>query len=209
MFVDNAMLGRTRYRGRRRPLGMWPLVAGFALLFVLAGAPGLAQQAAGDGDKPYGIPERVKWTTSRVVGSPDPPRPYRMVRAFPQFIFDEPVFIAQDPLSERFIIAEYDGMVYSFDPADLGGSKDLFLNMGRNVSAFSFHPEYERNGQVFVFSAHDPRIEDRSKSISRVSRFTLVSGSRSPSARTATSTSQPVTAPAVPTATIPARASTI
>ena len=180
MFVDNAMLGRTRYRGRRRPLGMWPLVAGFALLFVLAGAPGLAQQAAGDGDKPYGIPERVKWTTSRVVGSPDPPRPYRMVRAFPQFIFDEPVFIAQDPLSERFIIAEYDGMVYSFDPADLGGSKDLFLNMGRNVSAFSFHPEYERNGQVFVFSAHDPKIEDRSKSFSRVSRFTLVSGSSPP-----------------------------
>jgi uncharacterized repeat protein (TIGR03806 family) len=180
MFVESLMPDQTRYQGRRSPLGTWPLGVGFALLFVLAGVPGLAQEAAADADKPYGIPERVKWTTSRVVGSPDPPRPYRMVRAFPQFVFKHPVFIAQDPLSERFMVAEYDGMVYSFDPSDLSGAKDLFLDMGRNVSAFSFHPEYERNGQVFVFSAHDPKIKDRSKSISRVSRFTLVGGSDPP-----------------------------
>ena len=174
------MIHETKYEAASRPPHLLGPRAAVTLLFLLAGGIGLAQQAAGDADKPYGIPERVKWTTSRVVGSPDPPPPYRLVRAFPQFIFDEPVFIAQDPTSERFLVAEYDGMVYSFDPADRGGKKDLYLNMGRNVSAFSFHPKYAENGQVFVFSAHDPKIKDRSQSISRASRFTLVPGSNPP-----------------------------
>ena len=154
------------------------LAALLAALVLVACSTASAQSTADD--KPYGIESRVKWTTSRIVGSPDPPPPYRLVRAFPQFIFDRPVFIAQDPLSERFMVAEYEGMVYSFDPADLGGHKKLFLDMGRNVSAFSFHPDYADNGQVFVFSAHDPKIKDRSKNISRVSRFTRVPGSNPP-----------------------------
>jgi hypothetical protein len=31
---------------------------------------------------------RIPWTTSRVVGSPDPPPPFRVVRAFPELKFD-------------------------------------------------------------------------------------------------------------------------
>ena len=149
---------------------------------ALAGGSIGSSQTAGD-EKPYGLERRVQWTTSRIVGSPDPPPPYRMVRAFPQFTFKHPVFITQEPASERFIVAEYEGKVYSFDPADLDGKKDLYLDTGRNVSAFSFHPDYADNGEVFVFSAHDPRIKDntdKTKSISRVSRFQLVPGSSPP-----------------------------
>src|SRR5438094_650264 len=45
--------------------------------------------AAADGpDKPvrkeYGIDKRVPWTTSRVIGSPEPPPPYTTEPAFPK-----------------------------------------------------------------------------------------------------------------------------
>lgn len=132
--------------------------------------------------KPYGIAKRVKWTTSRVVGSPDPPTPYRFTRAFPQVTFKEPVFLAQDPLSERFLVAEYaNGKIYSFRPDDPSGTKDLFLDMKRGISAFSFHPKYKENGYVFVFSHLDPKV--KGPQLSRVSRFQLEPGSNPPHVR--------------------------
>lgn len=125
-------------------------------------------------EKPFGLDRRVPWTTSRLVGSPDPPPPYRLVRAFPQVTFKGPVFIAQDPLSDRLFVAEYEGYIYSFDPKDPSGKKDLFLDAGRGISAFSFHPKYKENGQIFVFSHADLRngrgYKDQN---SRVSRYQL------------------------------------
>ena len=57
-----------------------------------------------------------------------------------------------NPLSDRLFVAEYEGYIYSFDPKDPTGKKDLFLDAGRGISAFSFHPKYKENGQIFVFS---------------------------------------------------------
>ena len=124
----------------------------------------------------------MRWTTSRLIGSPEPPPPYRFVRAFPAFQFKEPVFIAQDPLSERFLVAEYTaGKIFSFRPDDATGTKDLFLDMKRGISAFSFHPNYKQNGYVFVFSHIDPKI--KGPQMSRVSRFQLQPGSDPPRVR--------------------------
>src|SRR5216684_8012934 len=132
----------------------------------------MALLAATGTQKPFGIEKRVKWTTSRVVGSPDPPPKYRLTRAFDRFVFKEPVFIAQDPLSDRFMVAEYTpGKIYSFRPDDPSGKKDLLLDMRRGISAFSFHPQYKENGYVFVFSHLDPKV--KGSQLSRVSRFQL------------------------------------
>ena len=142
---------------------------------------------------PYGLESRVPWTGSRVIGYPDPPPPYQLQRVFPQFTFERPVFIAQDPTSDRLFVAEYGGRIYSFDGNDPKGTKDLFLDMGRRISAFSFHPRYRANGQVFIFSPTDPRLEakedektEKSKKveqISRVSRFERDSNSNPPKLR--------------------------
>jgi uncharacterized repeat protein (TIGR03806 family) len=93
------------------------------------------------------------------------------------------VFIAQDPLSNRLLVAEYQGRIYSFLPGDPAGSKHLFLDMGRGVSAFSFHPKYKENGYVFVFSHADMKLPSRSKQKSRVSRYQLEPGSDPPRLR--------------------------
>ena len=134
--------------------------------------------------KSYGEGHRILWTTSRVVGSPDPLPRYKLQRAFTQFSFDHPVFISQDPESERLFVSEYGGKIYSFSKDDPTGTKDLFLDMKRRVSAFSFHPQYAFNGQVFVFSPTDPDVESKKaqevKQLSRVSRFQRKSGSYPP-----------------------------
>ena len=88
MFIERAMTDLSEERTECRMHGPWRLSAALTILFLLVSGIGLAQSAADD--RPYGIEKRVKWTTSRIVGSPDPPAPYRLVRAFPQFIFNEP-----------------------------------------------------------------------------------------------------------------------
>ena len=152
------------------------------MLSALGTAAGLAVIYAA-ADRPFGLEERVPWTTSRLTGSPDPPPPYRLTRVFPQVSFKGPVFIAQDPLSERFFVAEYEGRIYSFLPSDTTGKKDLFLDMGRGISAFSFHPKYKENGYVFVFSHLDPKLPSRRNQKSRVSRYQLEPGSDPPRLR--------------------------
>ena len=134
--------------------------------------------------------ERVRWTTSRVIGSPDPATPYELRRVFSRFTFENPVFIAQDPLSDRLLVAEYGGRIYSFFGSDSEGTKDLFLDMKRRISAFSFHPQYRDNGRVFVFSPTDPTLEDKQdkqdkgvEQISRVSQFERERGSDPPRLR--------------------------
>ena len=114
--------------------------------------------------------ERVEWNTSRLKGSPDPPNPYRLVSAFPGLTFKEPVFIAQEPGADRFWVAEYGGRIFSFEPRDPVGTKKLVLDIDRGLSAFSFHPRYLENRQIFVFS-HLPK--DEKKGPSRVSRWQL------------------------------------
>ncbi|HEU0123469.1 MAG TPA: PQQ-dependent sugar dehydrogenase [Bryobacteraceae bacterium] len=146
------------------------------LLFLFAALLAFGQPA----EKPFGMNERVPWTTSRLIGSPDPPSPFVLNRAFPQVKFKSPVFIAQDPLSERFYVAEYDGRIYSFQPGDPAGKKDLFLSLGRGISAFSFHPKYKENGYVYVFSHADNKLPSRVGQMSKIYRYTLAAGSNPP-----------------------------
>jgi len=136
-------------------------------LLLLAIGAGLCQPP----EKPFGLAQRVPWTASRLVGSPDPPSPFRLTRAFPQVTFKEPVFIAQDPLSERIFVAEYAGQIYSFLPSDPTGKKELLVDLGRGVSAFSFHPKYKDNGQIFLFSHADLKAGPRKGQMSEIYRF--------------------------------------
>lgn len=131
-------------------------------------------------EKPFGLNERVPWTTSRLIGSPDPPSPFRLSRVFPSLLVKGPVFLAEDPLSDRLFVAEYDGSIYSFDPKDPASKRDLFLDLGRGISAFSFHPKYKENGYVFVFSHADNKLPSRVGQMSRIFRYKLAAGSNPP-----------------------------
>src|ERR1700722_13541787 len=64
--------------------------------------------------KPFGIDKRERWTTSRVVGSPDPPDPYRLENVFPDLKFNEPLELSIVPGANRWVVAERHGKIYTF-----------------------------------------------------------------------------------------------
>src|SRR5207249_4307025 len=71
---------------------------------------------------------RQPWTTSRVVGSPDPPPPFKVVRAFPNLKFEHPLLMARAPGSDRLYVGEQRGVLYSF-PDRPDAKADLFFDL--------------------------------------------------------------------------------
>jgi putative heme-binding domain-containing protein len=131
---------------------------------------------------------RVPWTTSRVVGSPEPPPPFKVVRAFPNLKFDHPLLIARPPGGNRLFVGEQAGVLYSF-PDKPDAKADLFFDLRKElktvhlhpdakgveaVYGLTFHPNFEKNRQCFVCYTLRPKKNQRNLADgSRVSRFTV------------------------------------
>src|SRR2546430_673454 len=52
---------------------------------------------------------RVPWTTSRVIGYPDPPLPYVPVRVFPKLKVFQPLYLLQQPGSDLYLLLQHLG----------------------------------------------------------------------------------------------------
>src|SRR5262245_20716180 len=90
-------------RGSRQLFLAWLALA------LLAGLAGLAASfAAGPATAP-----RVPWTTSKVTGSPEPPPPSKVVRAFTNLKFKQPLLMARPPKGNRLFVGEFAGVLYS------------------------------------------------------------------------------------------------
>src|SRR6266496_3931483 len=87
-------------------------------------------------DRPFGISKRVPWTTSRLTGSPDPPPPYKIVRAFPKQTFKNPLLLTNAPGTERLFIGEQVGKLYSFSNDPAVGKADLFLDLTTEIHSW-------------------------------------------------------------------------
>src|SRR5438445_11492753 len=95
-----------------RSVGLVSL-AGLGLVALWWAAPG--SEGAPPARKAYGLEKRVPWTTSKVIGSPEPPPPYRTEPAFPKLPkFDEPLDLTYAPGTNRLFVAERWGRIYSF-----------------------------------------------------------------------------------------------
>jgi glucose/arabinose dehydrogenase len=162
-------------------------------LLLAAGFLIWQMSAAGKDSKPektdLAKPTRTPWKTSRVVGSPDPPPPFKVVRAFPNIKFEHPLLIAKSPGSDRLFVGEQAGVIYSFaDKPD--AKRELFFDLRKEIKTIdllpdakeieaiyglTFHPDFEKNRQCFVCytlkskKADQPNLPEGS----RVSRFTV------------------------------------
>ena len=133
--------------------------------------------------------ERKAWTTSRIVGTPDPPPPFAIARAFPNLKFDQPVLLARCPGSDRLFVAEQAGVVYSFRNQPQAKA-ELFFDLRRelktvhllpeakevqSVYGLAFHPDFQRNRQCFICYTLQARDAGQRnlKDGTRVSRFTV------------------------------------
>ncbi|MEI6233353.1 MAG: PQQ-dependent sugar dehydrogenase [Planctomycetota bacterium] len=133
-------------------------------------------------------PTRVPWTTSHVNGSPEPPSPFETRRTFSKLTFDRPLDIDLMPGTNRIVVAEQKGKLFSFpnDPnierADLFWDSKQVLNLDKitgctgtdDTLAFTFHPRFQENRYVFIEYnlAYGKRARNHENG-SRVSRFTV------------------------------------
>ncbi len=131
------------------------------------------------------VKTREPWTTSRVVGSPDPPPPFKVIRAFPELKFKEPILMVREPVTDRFVVGEANGVLYSFKNVT-DAKADVFLDLRKELKTLAllpgakevealyglaFHPHFETNRHCYV--CYVLRGPKRLPEGTRVSRFTV------------------------------------
>lgn len=171
-------------KAHKRPIERWGIAVPLGV-FLMA-APAFSQEWPKDG-------ERRPWTTSRIVGSPEPPPPYRLERVYPKLTFDHPLEILRSPGSDRIFIIEHHqehlGRIYSF-PTDPACEKaDLFIDLPNEVVGWdkvadckgvgaaygmAFHPDFENHPYCYICYVLEHKIKGKSLPMgSRISRFTV------------------------------------
>jgi uncharacterized repeat protein (TIGR03806 family) len=153
---------------------LWiPCAAAMIPLAALSSLSGEPRADKGDDKQParkaYGIEKRELWTTSKVKGSPEPPDPYQLVPTYPKLTFNEPLELVAVPGKKAWVVAERRGKIYTFDGDLAKAEKKLLLDVGRTVYGVALHPQFQKNGYLFVSSVRDADKEEADGS--RVSRF--------------------------------------
>jgi uncharacterized repeat protein (TIGR03806 family) len=147
------------------------------LLFTVLLLGSATQLAAQRSTTHSGLDRRVPWTTSRLVGSPDPPPPYQAELAFPKRKFNKPVVITSSPAWNRLFVAEQGGKIFSFENSRDGESVDLVVDLKqakpelKSLYGLTLHPDVDQNGFVFVCYI----VNHGKENGTRVSRFQLSS----------------------------------
>ena len=122
--------------------------------------------------QPSGLEKRIPWTASRVIGSPEPPPPYRTARVFRRLTFSEPLDLATAPGTNRLWVAERKGKILSFVNKPDVERADLALDLdGKTIYGMTLHPKFKDNGYVYITWIPDGSREGIPNG-SRVSRFT-------------------------------------
>jgi glucose/arabinose dehydrogenase len=129
----------------------------FLFALVLAPLEALAEERESP-FRPYGIDRRIPWTTSRVIGSPEPPLPYRTVRAYPQLTLKQPLTLDVEPGSNRLWAIQHLGnwagparIVRFEDRADVTDKDvEVLLDFDHIAYTLTFHPKFVDNHYVYV-----------------------------------------------------------
>jgi uncharacterized repeat protein (TIGR03806 family) len=119
--------------------------------------------------KEFGLDKRELWTTSNVKGSPEPPTPYQLVPTYPKLSFFEALEITPVPGKKAWVVAERPGKLWVFDADPAKAEKKLILDIKRTVYGVVLHPQFQKNGYIYVSSVLDATKTEPEGS--RISRF--------------------------------------
>jgi uncharacterized repeat protein (TIGR03806 family) len=98
----------------------------------------------------------VPWDTSRVVGSPNPPPPYRVVRTFTKLKIPCPIAVAHQPGSDRLLLIHQmspwsgHGRVLRVKDDPDADAFELLLDLDGIAYGLTFHPDFAKNGYLYV-----------------------------------------------------------
>jgi len=120
----------------------------YAVLRFVSGAAGPASG---------GLPRRAGVRSSRVIGSPDPPLPYRPRPAFPGLKLNFPIAVDRVPQTDWLLVIvqdqPYDATtVYKFrDDPQAERLEKVLATPGRGTAyGIAFHPHFADNGYLYI-----------------------------------------------------------
>jgi glucose/arabinose dehydrogenase len=130
-----------------------------------------------DAARPHGIERRLALTTSKVIGSPDPPPPYRARKAFPDLKISYPVAVAHQPGSDRLLMitqpwpyAATTLLRMKGDPA--ADQMETLVAYDGVAYDVTFHPDFKDNGYLYV-GWNGPSSGPGAGRKTRVTRYTM------------------------------------
>src|SRR5262245_26081986 len=99
-----------------------------------------------------GPKRRVPLTTSKVVGWPDPPPPYRTRRVFDRHTFRHPLYLASHPAHDLVFVVEQNGRIVHLPPDGSRPPQPFVQVNDADTYGMTFHPNYRTNRLVYIFS---------------------------------------------------------
>lgn len=145
-------------------------IFGLSLLLLAA----RSTSAAVEDEAPFGLDRRIPWTTSRVIGSPDPPLPFTVEKTFTNIHWRGPIFVAPEPGTDSLFVIQQGGekerpskVLRVRDDPNADHAETLLTVSNRLLYSVEFHPGYRTNGHLFVFSNGPTSNGERTNRISR------------------------------------------
>ena len=99
---------------------------------------------------------QAQWTSSRIHGSPEAPKPYVSEQVFTRIELNEALEMIAVPGVERFVAVEKGGKIWSFKDSPDSSAKDLLIDLKpdhpllQHAYGIAFHPKWQENGYVFL-----------------------------------------------------------
>ena len=101
------------------------------------------------------LDKRIPLTTSRVVGSPDAPPPFRTQRVYPDMKMAWPLITAAIPNSDQLLVIALErstemAKIYRMNDDPKVRTWDLWLDSLDTIVQIEFHPKWADNGYVYL-----------------------------------------------------------
>ena len=125
----------------------------------------------------YGIERRLPLTTSKVIGSPEPPPPYRPARVYPELKVNFPVAVAHQPGSDRLLVIHQPWPYAATQISrmmDDPKARELepLLKLDGVAYDLTFHPHFKDNGYLYI-GWNGPSSGPPAEHKTRVTRYTM------------------------------------
>jgi uncharacterized repeat protein (TIGR03806 family) len=128
--------------------------------------------------KPFGIEKRLAWNDSRVVGSPEPPLPFKVKRVYEKLNVAYPIHVFHEPGTKNLILLHqtwaWGGpgeMLRIADDPNVDKYETLLVP-NRLMYGCAFDKDFEKNGWIYVGSNGPMDGKEKDKT-TRVSRYTI------------------------------------
>lgn len=132
-----------------------------AFLAWFVASPALSVHSNGQDNVPT---RRYAWTDSRVIGSPDPPLPYKTTRVFSNVQLDRPTDVSWVSSAKKWLATQHHGKLVTFanDPNDASAEPLLDLSEAFGARVFNayavlFHPDLENHPYCYVTFVSKPQ----------------------------------------------------